>query len=165
MYAFLKNVVWKGQSLLQSLAMQCWAWARNVLCSGHKLRTFFVSDIFLCHRSQTSRCYSSAWWRHQMETFSALLALCAGNSPVPGEFHAQRPVTRSFDVFFDLGLYQQLSKQWGRRWFETQSRSLWRQCNGEPSAATIVSDVKYDISALNSLILLSMLWNVKDLCR
>ena len=34
-----------------------------------------------------------------METFSALLALCAGNSPVPDEFHAQRPETRSFDVF------------------------------------------------------------------
>ena len=31
----------------------------------------------------------SAWWRHQMETFSALLALCAGNSPVTGEFPAQ----------------------------------------------------------------------------
>ena len=43
-----------------------------------------------------------AWWRHQMETFSALLALCAGNSPVPGEFPGQRPVTRSFDVFFHL---------------------------------------------------------------
>ena len=42
------------------------------------------------------------WWRHQMETFSALLAFCAGNSPVPGEFPAQRPVTRSFGVFFDL---------------------------------------------------------------
>ena len=42
------------------------------------------------------------WWRHQMEAFSALLAICAGNSPVPGEFPAQRPVTRSFDVFFDL---------------------------------------------------------------
>ena len=40
------------------------------------------------------------WWRHQMQTFSALLASCAGNSPVPGEFLAQRPVTRSFDVFF-----------------------------------------------------------------
>ena len=26
------------------------------------------------------------WWRHQRETFSALLAICAGNSPVPGEF-------------------------------------------------------------------------------
>ena len=44
-----------------------------------------------------------------METFSALLAICAGNSPVPGEFPAQRPVTRSFDVFFDLRL--NMSKQ------------------------------------------------------
>ena len=39
-----------------------------------------------------------------MEAFSALLAICAGNSPVTGEFPAQRPVTRSFDVFFDLRL-------------------------------------------------------------
>ena len=37
-----------------------------------------------------------------METFSALLAICAGNSPVPSEFPAQRPMTRGFDVFFDL---------------------------------------------------------------
>ena len=37
-----------------------------------------------------------------MDTFSALLAICAGNSPVTGEFLVQRPVTRSFDVFFDL---------------------------------------------------------------
>ena len=37
-----------------------------------------------------------------METFSALLALCAGNSPVTGEFPTQRPVTRSFDVSLDL---------------------------------------------------------------
>ena len=35
-----------------------------------------------------------------MEPFSALLAFCAGNSPVSGEFPAQRPVTRGFDVFF-----------------------------------------------------------------
>ena len=34
-----------------------------------------------------------------METFSALLTICAGNSPVAGEFPAQRPVTRSFDIF------------------------------------------------------------------
>ena len=46
--------------------------------------------------------------------FSALLALCAGNSPVTGEFPAQRPVTRSFDVFFDRLLNKRLSKQsWG----------------------------------------------------
>ena len=47
-----------------------------------------------------------------METFSALLAICAGNSPVPDEFPRQRPVTRSFDVFFDLRLNKRLSKQW-----------------------------------------------------
>ena len=45
-----------------------------------------------------------AWWRHQMETCSALLVLCVGNSPVTGDFPTQRPVTRSFDVFFDLRL-------------------------------------------------------------
>ena len=39
-----------------------------------------------------------------MKTFSALLAFCAGNSPVTGEFPTQRPVTRSFDIFFDLCL-------------------------------------------------------------
>ena len=54
------------------------------------------------------------WWRHQMEDFSALLAICAGNSLVTGEFPAQRPVTRSFDVFFDLHLNKWLSKHsWG----------------------------------------------------
>ena len=46
-----------------------------------------------------------------METFPALLAICAGNSPVPGEFPAQRPVTRSFDVFFDLRLNKRLTEQ------------------------------------------------------
>ena len=39
-----------------------------------------------------------SWWRHQMETFSALLAICAGNSPVSGEFPAQRPVTQASDA-------------------------------------------------------------------
>ena len=46
--------------------------------------------------------FNHHWRRHQMETLSALLVICAGNSPVPGEFPAQRPVTRSFDVYFDL---------------------------------------------------------------
>ena len=46
-----------------------------------------------------------------METFSALLAFRAGNSPVPGEFHAQRPVTRGFEVIFDLRLNKRLSKR------------------------------------------------------
>ena len=46
-----------------------------------------------------------------METFSSLLAIWAGNSPVASEFPAQRPVTWSFDVFFDLHLNKRLSKQ------------------------------------------------------
>ena len=64
-----------------------------------------------------------------METFSVLLALCAGNSPVPGEFPAQRPVTRSFDVFFDLRPNKPLSKQWWGWWFEMPLSPLWRHCN------------------------------------
>ena len=55
-----------------------------------------------------------------METFSALLAICAGNSPVSGEFPAQRQVTRSFDVFFDLRPNKQLSKK------NREAGDLWR---------------------------------------
>ena len=46
---------------------------------------------------------------------------------VRGIHPAQRPVTRNFDVFFDLN--KRLSKQWWGWWFETLSCSLWRHCN------------------------------------
>ena len=72
---------------------------------------------------------SEPWSHHQMDTFSALLVICAGNSPVTGRFSAQRPVSRSFDIFFDLRLTKRLSKQWWGWWFEKPSRSLWRHCN------------------------------------
>ena len=42
--------------------------------------------------------YWLSWRRQQIETFSALLALCEGNSLVTGKFPPQRPVTRRFDV-------------------------------------------------------------------
>ena len=48
--------------------------------------------------------HGMTWWRNQMESFSALLALCEGNSPITGEFPSQWTVTLSFDVFFDLCL-------------------------------------------------------------
>ena len=67
-----------------------------------KLDTVFISLSLLSYWS---------WWRHHTETFSALLAICAGNSPAIGEFPAQRPVTRSFYVFFDLRPNKRLSKQ------------------------------------------------------
>ena len=82
---------------------------------------------------KTFTCYGVirevAWWRHQMETFSALLAICSGNSPVNDEFPTQRPVTRSFGIFFNLRLNKQLSKQWRGWWFETSSCPSWRHCN------------------------------------
>ena len=71
----------------------------------------------------------NAWWRHQMERFSTLLVICAGNSPVTSEFPAQRPVTRSFGVLFDQHLNKGLSKQSWCWWFETPSIPFWRHCN------------------------------------
>ena len=85
----------------------------------------------------------SSWRRHQMQTFSVLLAFCAGNSPVTGEFPTQRPVTRSFDIFFDLHLNQQLGKQWRLRWFETISRSVWRLCDANLSRSFIAHSTLY----------------------
>ena len=74
-----------------------WAWNCIIYSVGYR--------VIDCRRT---------WWRYQMETFSAL--------PVPGEFPAQRSVTQSFDVFFDMRLNKRLIKQsWGW-WFETQSR-------------------------------------------
>ena len=70
--------------------------------------------------------FKLTWWCHQMETFSASLALCVGNSAVTNEFPSQRPVTRSFDVFFDLHMRKNNNKQSRRRWFETPScSSVW----------------------------------------
>ena len=56
---------------------------------------------------------------HDMMTSSngnifRVTGLCAGNSPVTGEFPSQRSVTRSLDVFFDLCLNKRLSKN--SRW-------------------------------------------------
>ena len=54
--------------------------------------------------------------------------LC-GEFTGPGEFPTKRPVTRSFDVFFDLRLNKRLSKEWWGWWFETLSRPLWLHRN------------------------------------
>ena len=62
-------------------------------------------------------------------TCRVTVPLC-GEFTGPGEFHTQRPVTRSFDAFFDLRLTKRLSKQTGGWWFETLTWSLWRHRNG-----------------------------------
>ena len=98
--------------------------------------SFFLNDILSisCEIGLRYAC-----WRHQMETFSTLLAICAGNSPVTSEFPAQRPVTRISDVFFDLRQNKRLSKQWWGWWFEMPSHPLWRHCNVSCRTPLIVS--------------------------
>ena len=79
--------------------------ARLTACSDRRQRKHQMSA------SLTNNIYDISWWRHQMETFSALLAICAGNSPVTGDFPAQRPETRNVDVFTDVHFNELLSKQ------------------------------------------------------
>ena len=74
-------------------------------------------------------CFIIPWWRHQMETFSMLLALWVGNQPINCGFLSQSPVTRGFDVFCDVRLAKRMNKQSRRQWFDTPSRSLWCHCN------------------------------------
>ena len=86
---------------------------------------------------------STFWGSNRMMTssngniFRVTGPLC-GEFTGPGEFPTQKPVTRSFHVFFDLRLNKRLSKQpWGW-WFGTPSWSLWRQCNGNlPTKITL----------------------------
>ena len=85
--------------------------------------------LFVCPTFTTRPDHDRSWWRHQMETFSALLAFYERNSPAIGGFPSQRPVKRSFNVFFDLRLNKRLSKPSRRRRFYTPSRSLWHHCN------------------------------------
>ena len=107
---------------------------------------YFVMGVVTYARPKLNAGQKS-WWRHQMEICSALLALCAGNSPVTGEFPTQRPVTRSFDVFFDLRLNKRSSKQsWGW-WSETPLCSLRRQCNGYKWPMTRIMKSQFKFSS------------------
>ena len=62
--------------------------------SSYITLVWFMVEAYVVQTS-IHHCMVHTWWRHQMETFSALLSLCVGSSPVTGEFSAQRPVTRS----------------------------------------------------------------------
>ena len=100
-----------------------------------------------------------SWWRHKMETFSVLLALSAENSPVNGEFPSQSPVTRSFDVFFDLLLNKRLNKQSRRLWFEIPSRSWWRrfnyQYNNEICHISVAVQLDMSLKSVHNLLCIS----------
>ena len=92
-------------------------WRHNE-CDGvpsHQPHECLLKHLFRCRSKKTSKL--------------RVAGLCEENSPEAGAFPAHRPVTRSFDVFFDMRLNKRLSKQpWGW-WFETLSRPLWRHRN------------------------------------
>ena len=149
-YGTLVQVIAYCQMTPNHCLMQC------CLSSNHKRQSNLVyigsgNGLVLCLLLDLM---APTWWRQQMETLSALLALCAGNSLVTGErcdmafiepmhrnkpnityllvtgeFPSQRPVTRSYDVFFDLHLNTWLNKQSRHWWFGMPSCSLWQHCN------------------------------------
>ena len=117
---------WRNVSLLK----EYFSWAFSIQLHIKIMWCYWNETLFEYSESwwgaTTGRKKLSTWWRHQKETFSALLALCVRNSPATGELPAQKKVTWSFDVFLDLSLSWWLSKQSWCRWFETPWRSL---CN------------------------------------
>ena len=122
----LKLTCYPTELCVQYLVSKCYVLGNEPLftqCS------YFSSIHPFYFSSGTMRCTSNIWCHHQMERFSALLAICMVNFTVTGEFPAQRPVTWSFVVFFDLRLNKQLSKWlWG--WcVEMPLCPLWCHCN------------------------------------
>ena len=115
-------------SLFRLCGVHLWSFTQEVL----KIRIYKINMTNTRVKlRQHPQCQCiKAWWRHQMETFSVLLAHCMGNSPVTGKFPTKKPVTRSFDVSFDVCLYKRLSKQSRGWWFEAPSRPLWHFHNG-----------------------------------
>ena len=132
----------------------------------------------LCQIGQFIRFY----WQPKINQLAAVFMMTSSNGNIfrvtgplcgeftgPGEFPSQRPVTRSFDVFFDLRPNKRLSKQpWGW-WFETPSWSLWRQCNVNCKhififrckMAKVLNQVTYEVCELeviNDMTGLWMLW-------
>ena len=93
----------------KSTLIQVIAWCRQASAASRLTRA--PDNMFIYYKVLIS------WWHHQMETFSTLLALCEGNPPLTVRFPSQRPVTKSFDVFFDLCLNKPLNQQSRRRWF------------------------------------------------
>ena len=125
---FSRNTLWKMRVILNISVLECHP-GRCVSCdclpNGY---ISYTKEAYVC-----LPCWNNTGRNYMMTSsngniFRVTGPLC-GEFTGPGEFLAQRPVTRSFDVFFDLWPNKRLSNQpWGW-WFETLSWSLWRHCN------------------------------------
>ena len=107
-----------------------WIWI-NTSCE------FIMNDYITTTKQSTTKpcAYFLGYTVHQNDVIKLKYFPRHCTNPLCGEFTdywqfpSQRPVTRSFDVFFDLGLDKRLIKQSRRRRFDTPSRSLWRHCD------------------------------------
>ena len=114
-------------------------------CHWWVYRSPFIKDYFMVLHDELFyiELYETHFGR-VVESQPSMMAPSNGyifcvTGPLCGEFPTERPVTRSFDVFFDLRQNKLLSKQsWGW-WFETPSSSRWRHCNVSSNIVLIVS--------------------------
>ena len=127
-----QDLVWHNSHLIQGIRKYYFHYVQIWICE-------YCGNIAIADRLQSPNVIitdqlwawtitANGWSHHEMETFSALLVICAGNSLVTSEFPTNRPVTWSFHIFFDLLLNKWLSKQWWGWWFEMPSHPLWRYC-------------------------------------
>ena len=126
----------KWETSLQSNAVSHWLGPTlaSALQTEFKQHFYSTKNMFACvvygqYSSYTPTQIMYLCALNMMTSSDGNIFRCAGNSLVTGGLPAQWPVTRSFDIFFDLRMNKRLGKQsWGW-WFEIQSRSFWRHCN------------------------------------
>ena len=125
--------------------------------------SFIVVSFIPCHLALLHLHWKRSYCGISMMTSSngniySVTGLCAGNSSEAGEIPSQSPVTRSFDVFFELCQNKRLRKKsWGW-WFERLSRLLWRHGNGInlshrlPSMELITARCRYNVVRYNTTV-------------
>ena len=120
-------------------------WLRVILYALGQSNDYLSGSILDCNHKLLKRI--TTWWRHQMETVSALLAICAGNSSVTGEFPTQRPVTRSFDVFL------MLICDWINVWVNNRGAGVLRRHRAH-----------YDVIVIKWILLMHVFWMLYSYC-
>ena len=122
------------QKLVYLILMDIFQWHLKLntkfFIHAHRFKNIVCETLYMLFRHEYVKQESAkSWWRHQMKLFRRVTGLLCREFTDHWWFPSQRPVTRSFDVFFDLRLNQQFSKQWRRLWSETSLRLSWRHCN------------------------------------
>ena len=124
------NITISTLSHIQKLLLTLEFWSHNVSLSAIFHLSLNIWYIIIKMLSCTWLTHNKIMMTSSNGNIFRVTGLLCGEFTGPGESPAQRPVTQSFDVFFDLRLNKPLSKQpWGW-WFEMLSWSLWRQCDG-----------------------------------